>query len=106
MPSGSTGWRCRARRAISIQQALAPGIEGYWDDGVAQLSPWGFDVAQIPVPVLLLHGVQDRVAPFSHGQWLASRIPGAEAWFFEDEGHSLRERHIEDVHAWLVDRSS
>jgi pimeloyl-ACP methyl ester carboxylesterase len=93
-------------KAISIQQALAPGIEGFWDDGVAQLTPWGFDLAQIPVPVLLLHGVQDRDAPFSHGQWLASRIPGAEAWFFEDEGHSLRERHIEDVHAWLVDRSS
>jgi pimeloyl-ACP methyl ester carboxylesterase len=93
-------------QAISIQQALAPGIEGYWDDGVAQLTPWGFDVGRIPVPVLLLHGVQDEVAPFSHGQWLASRIPGAEAWFFEDEGHSLRERHIEDVHAWLVDRSS
>lgn len=91
--------------AVSMQQALAPGIEGSWDDCVAQLSPWGFDVAQISVPVLLLHGGQDRAVPFSHGQWLASRIPGAEAWFFADEGHGLRERHIEDVHAWLVDRS-
>ena len=91
--------------AVSMQQALAPGIEGSWDDCVAQLSPWGFDVAQISVPVLLLHGGQDRAVPFGHGQWLASRIPGAEAWFFADEGHGLRERHIEDVHAWLVDRS-
>ena len=92
--------------AISIQQALAPGIEGSWDDCVAQLTPWGFDVAQIEVPVLLLHGGQDRAVPFSHGQWLASHIPGAEAWFFDDEGHALRESHIADVHAWLVDRSS
>ena len=92
--------------AVSIQQALAPGIEGSWDDCVAQLTLWGFDVAQISVPVLLLHGGQDRAVPFSHGQWLASRIPDAETWFFDDEGHALRESHIEDVHAWLVDRSS
>jgi pimeloyl-ACP methyl ester carboxylesterase len=92
--------------AVSMQQALAPGIEGAWDDCVAQLTPWGFDVAQISVPVLLLHGGQDRAVPFSHGQWLASRIPGVETWFFDDEGHALRESHIEDVHAWLVDRSS
>jgi pimeloyl-ACP methyl ester carboxylesterase len=92
--------------AVSMQQALAPGIEGSWDDCVAQLTPWGFDVAQISVPVLLLHGGQDRAVPFSHGQWLASHIPGVETWFFGDEGHALRESHIEDVHAWLVDRSS
>ena len=92
--------------AVSIQQAMAPGIEGAWDDCVAQITPWGFEVAQIPVPVLLLHGGQDEAVPFSHGQWLASHIPGAEAWFFDDEGHSLREKHIAEVHAWLVDRSS
>ena len=92
--------------AITLQQALAPGIEGAWDDCVAQLTPWGFDVSQISVPVLLLHGGQDRAVPFSHGQWLASRIPGAEAWFFEAEDHALRETYIADVHAWLVDHSS
>ena len=92
--------------AVSIQLALAPGIEGSWDDCVAQITPWGFEVAQISVPVLLLHGGQDKAVPFSHGQWLASHIPGVEAWFFHDEGHALRENHIADVHAWLIDRSS
>ncbi|MGO9190521.1 MAG: alpha/beta fold hydrolase [Streptosporangiaceae bacterium] len=92
--------------AVSMQQALAPGFEGCWDDCVAQLTPWGFDVAQISIPVLVLHGGQDRAVPFSHGQWLAAHIPGVEAWFFDDEGHALRESHIEDVHAWLADRTS
>jgi pimeloyl-ACP methyl ester carboxylesterase len=91
--------------AMSIQQALAPGIEGVWDDCVAQLTPWGFDVAQITVPVLVLHGGQDEDVPFSHGQWLAAHIPGAESWFFDDEGHDLRELHIEDIHGWLVEHS-
>ena len=95
-----------ADEAISIQLALAPGIEGSWDDCVAQLTPWGFDVAQISVPVLLLHGHQDQAVPFGHGQWLASHIPGVEPWFFDDEGHALRETYIEAVHSWLADRSS
>lgn len=95
-----------ADEAVSLQQALAPGIEGSWDDCVGQVSPWGFDVAQISVPVLLLHGGRDRAVPFSHGQWLAAHIPGAEAWFFEEEGHGLPENHIGDVHAWLLDHSS
>jgi pimeloyl-ACP methyl ester carboxylesterase len=89
--------------AVTIQLALAPGIEGSWDDCVAQLTPWGFDVTRITVPVLLLHGGQDRAVPFGHGQWLAAHIPCAEAWFFAEEGHTLRESHIADVHAWLVD---
>jgi pimeloyl-ACP methyl ester carboxylesterase len=92
--------------AVSMQLALAPGIEGSWDDCVAQLTPWGFDVAQISVPVLLLHGGQDRAVPFSHGQWLASHIPGVETWFFDYEGHALREKHIEDINSWLLERSS
>jgi pimeloyl-ACP methyl ester carboxylesterase len=33
--------------AVSVQQAMEPGIEGAWDDCVAQMTPWGFDVAQI-----------------------------------------------------------
>lgn len=61
---------------------------------MAQLTPWGFDVAQIPVPVLLLHSGRDRAVPLSHGQWLASRIPGVEAWFFQEDGHGLPKDHI------------
>ena len=34
------------------------------------------------------------------------RIPGVEAWFFEEDGHGLPKGHIGDVHDWLVDRSS
>jgi hypothetical protein len=41
----------------------------------------------------------------AHGQWLAGHIPGAEAWFFPAEEHTLRESHIPDVHQWLVDHS-
>ena len=87
----------------STREGLAPGSQGWWDDSLAQGRPWGFDLAQISVPVLLLHGRHDQFVPFSHGQWLAAHVPGAEAWLLDDEGHlSLMENRVGDVHAWLA----
>jgi pimeloyl-ACP methyl ester carboxylesterase len=90
--------------AASVQQALSAGIEGFYGDNWAQLIPWGFDVAEISVPVLLLHGRRDESVPVGHGQWLADRIPGVEARFYDHEGHGLRENRIGEVHAWLAER--
>jgi pimeloyl-ACP methyl ester carboxylesterase len=42
---------------------LAPGSEGWWEDDVALLAPWGFQLDSIRTPVLLLHGRQDRFVP-------------------------------------------
>jgi pimeloyl-ACP methyl ester carboxylesterase len=54
---------------------------------MAFVRPWGFDVAEITVPVTVWQGAQDRMVPFAHGQWLAANVAGAEAHLLEDEGH-------------------
>jgi hypothetical protein len=36
--------------AVCMQQAYASGIDGCWDDCWAQVTPRGFDLAQISVP--------------------------------------------------------
>ena len=82
---------------------LAPGGEGWWDDSVAQLSPWGFEVNSITVPVQLWHGRQDRFVPFAHGEWLARAIPGVDAHLTMDDGHeTVLQRHIPQLHSWLL----
>jgi len=86
-------------------EALGPGSQGWWDDIYALIHPWEFKLTDIAVPVLLLHGRQDRFAPFGHGQWLAAHIPGVEARLLDDDGHmTLVEHRIGDVHAWLSQR--
>jgi pimeloyl-ACP methyl ester carboxylesterase len=86
-------------------EGLAPGSQGWWDEGLAQLGPWGFDLADISVPVLLLHGREDRFVPFSHGQWLAAHIPGVEAILLDNDGHlTLLEHRVGEVHTWLSDQ--
>jgi len=85
----------------SEREALAPGSQGWWDD-TCLLKPWGFDLADITVPVLLLHGRQDMFVPFGHGKWLAAHIPGVEARLLDDDGHlTLLQNRIPEVHAWL-----
>ena len=83
-------------------EALAAGSQGWWDDSYGLINPWGFELADIAVPVLLLHGRQDTFVPFAHGQWLATHIPGVEARLLDDDGHlTLQEHRISEVHSWL-----
>jgi pimeloyl-ACP methyl ester carboxylesterase len=89
----------------SGHEGLAPGSQGWWDDGVAHVGEWGFQLSAISVPVLLMHGRQDQFVPFGHGQWLAVRIPGVEARLFDHDGHlTLLVNRIGEVHAWLAER--
>jgi pimeloyl-ACP methyl ester carboxylesterase len=87
------------------QEGLAPGIDGWFDDGDALVRPWGFVVDDIAMPVLVLHGRQDSFVPFAHGEWLAQHIPGVEARLTGEDGHlTLLEHRLGDVHSWLRDK--
>jgi len=87
------------------RSGLAPGTEGWWQDDVAFKEPWGFEFASIRTPVLLYHGRQDRFVPFGHGEWLARQIPGVQAELSDEDGHlTLTENHLDQVHAWLLER--
>jgi pimeloyl-ACP methyl ester carboxylesterase len=88
--------------SLAFHDGLATGIDGYWDDYQAFLKPWGFELGDITVPVLLMHGRLDRSVPISHGEWLAARVPGAEVRFLSNEGHmSILANRMDEVHAWL-----
>ncbi|TVZ04822.1 alpha/beta fold hydrolase [Trebonia kvetii] len=89
--------------AFTMRDGLAPGPEGYWADSLAMVRPWGFELSDIAVPVLLLHGQHDQFVPQSHGAWLAGQIPGVDARLLDDDGHlTLLQKHVGDVHAWLA----
>lgn len=67
--------------------ASAAGPDGIIDDDVAYVTPWGFDVAGIAAPVLLVHGGRDRVVPPGHSEWLLRHCPDTELWLRPRESH-------------------
>ena len=87
----------------AILTGLAPSDEGWWEDGQAQISRWGFELDAIRVPVKIWHGRHDRFVAIQHGEWLAEHIPGAEAQLGDDEGHlTLLVNRFGEVHEWLA----
>jgi pimeloyl-ACP methyl ester carboxylesterase len=70
-----------------VRPALAAGPGPLVDDDLATVGPWGFDVTRIGVPVLLLHGGEDRIAPVAHASWIAAHCPTATLRISPTDGH-------------------
>ena len=88
----------------SIREHAVNGVHGWTDDLLALTGPWGFDVSEITVPVLIRYGVSDVLVPRGHGDWLAAHVPGCVVKV-DDAGHLGRdpvEEIAEDVR-WLRD---
>jgi pimeloyl-ACP methyl ester carboxylesterase len=100
LDSGLTQWL-----HATMVQGTAAGPDGWVDDDFAAVEPWGFDLAGIAIPVLVAHGRQDRFVPVSHGEWVAGRIPRAEARIGEADGHlTLIVHRVPAVLDWLRER--
>jgi pimeloyl-ACP methyl ester carboxylesterase len=89
-----------------VRPAIEGGPGGAIDDDVAYAAPWRFDLAQISAPVLLLHGVQDRMVPSSHSEWLAQHCGTAELWLRPDDGHISVLKSSPAAIEWLWEKVS
>ena len=88
----------------TILEHAVNGVYGWVDDMLALTGPWGFDVSEITVPVLIRYGASDVLVPPGHGDWLAAHVPGCSVKV-DDAGHLGRDRAkeiAEDV-GWLRD---
>ena len=73
--------------AANFAEGLRTGVEGWVDDDLAFVAPWGFSVAEIAVPTFVWQGSEDLMVPFAHGHWLAAHIPAATPRLLQGEGH-------------------
>jgi pimeloyl-ACP methyl ester carboxylesterase len=70
-----------------MHRAVAKGIWGWFDDDKAFIRDWGFALEAIRTPVAIWQGGVDKMVPFTHGAWLAARVPNARAHLLDDHGH-------------------
>jgi pimeloyl-ACP methyl ester carboxylesterase len=86
-----------------IQAGVADGVEGWIDDDLAFVKPWGFDVGALSVPTLIWQGVEDEMVPGAHGRWLREHVAGAEGGVLDGEGHlTLFVNRVGEIQEWLL----
>ncbi|MCU1473331.1 alpha/beta hydrolase [Amnibacterium sp.] len=76
-----------AELAESFHEALRTGVDGWLDDDLAFVAPWGFALTEVTTPVAVWQGSADLMVPYAHGQWLAAHVPNAEVHLVEGQGH-------------------
>src|SRR4051794_22604091 len=86
----------------NMTHGIGESADGWIDDSLAFVQPWGFDLSAIARPVLVVQGGDDLMVPRHHGEWLAANVPGAVARIDDAHGHlTLVEQLVPEVHNWL-----
>jgi len=73
--------------AAEFRHALSQGYEGWIDDDLLVLKPWGFDLGAVERRVCIWQGAHDRMVPYAHGEWLARHVSSACPHLSAEHGH-------------------
>lgn len=92
----------RTQLASAYAEGVSRSAAGWIDDTLALSQPWGFDLEDIAVPVLLWHGADDRFSPVSHTHWLAARIRSATMAVQQGASHFSAHPELPVILSWLV----
>jgi pimeloyl-ACP methyl ester carboxylesterase len=87
-----------AEVSASVERTASFGWRCLVDDYSAYLSPWGFDVDAVTVPVVIFQGDLDENVPLGHARWLARHLANSQLRLYPGEGHmSLVFSHRDDI---------
>jgi pimeloyl-ACP methyl ester carboxylesterase len=93
----------RAGSAVAQACLRALGLHGdtpttaMIDDYLVCRRSWGFDPADVPIPVTLWHGGSDRLVPLAHARTLAAAIPQCTARVAPEGGHFFYSRWLAEI---------
>ena len=85
-------------------EALRDTADGWIDDVIALRTPWGFDPADIKVPVKLWAGRDDAFSPASHTEWLERRINKAEVEIESGRAHFGAVEILPRILTWVTQK--
>jgi pimeloyl-ACP methyl ester carboxylesterase len=85
-----------------MQEACRAGIDGWLDDDLVFVRPWGFDLNALRVPTMVWYGANDTLVPAAHGRWLAANVPNALVVEM-DGGHLELVNRLDELLRWLID---
>lgn len=85
-------------------EATRRGHKGWAREAKILISPWGFSLEKIPVPIHLWYWEDDRAIPPQMGRYLEERLPRTQAHFLPGGGHlSIYEHWGEIIESLILD---
>jgi pimeloyl-ACP methyl ester carboxylesterase len=87
-------------RALRLKRQTS--AEAMIGDYLVCRSHWGFEPAQLTVPVTVWHGATDRLVPLSHAFELADAIPTCTAVVDRTGGHFFYSRRLAEIAGSLL----
>ena len=91
----------RALFLATYREAFRSGIDGAVHDALLSNVSWGFDLADLAVPVHWWHGTDDRLTPGPIVQRAIGHLPGHTLTLYKGEGHAIGFTHAEDILATI-----
>jgi len=92
--------RRHERMIRGVQESSRTGVDGWIDDNIVFVQPWGFTVEALSAPAMVWFGVEDTLVPAAHGEWLAQHVPRASVVRMQG-GHMELVHRIPDLIEWL-----
>jgi pimeloyl-[acyl-carrier protein] methyl ester esterase len=78
-------------KGLNDADALAAGLEYLLQADVRSRIP------SIRIPVLMLHGADDRIIPSAASEWLERNLPDSRLRTYKNQGHALLAHHFDDA---------
>ncbi len=80
------------------RESYVQGIDGVVQEWQLYVRDWEFEPADIEVPVTLWYGKNDKMAPFSRGDYYNRTLPETTYHLLENQGHfSLIRNHLKEI---------
>lgn len=92
-----------ARTSPEARHAYLATLRHVRPDFEAQRGDYRRALATLDLPVLLIHGRQDRVAPAAHCAEVAEALPNATVRWVDECGHFPQIEHAGQVNGWLAE---
>ncbi|MDG2278322.1 MAG: alpha/beta hydrolase [Pseudomonadales bacterium] len=67
---------------------------------------WHERLGSVQIPTLVIHGTEDPILPFDHGEAIADSIPGAKLLALPGVGHELPDQEVDKVVGAILDFTS
>lgn len=91
----------RSRMIANSAELYRQGGRGMYDEALVLARPWGFELADVRVPVQVWQGKRDETVPEAMAHHLAREIPDAKLRLFGQDGHHLLYRRWPEILAAL-----